>query len=627
MKRYIYILLLPFLLLACHDSDKNPWKNKKPTPPKVEGIVELDGELDDLRDGITVLDDSSLAFVLYAPGKQSVELVGDFTEWEAEGKYKLNKTDDRFWIRLTGFEADKEYGCQYVVDGTIRIADPYAQIVLDPNDKYIDASVYPNLMPYPKGAKDEIAMVVSTSTSKYPWQVNNFKVDNPDEMVIYELLIRDFTEERTIAAAEQKIPYLKELGVDVVQLLPFNEFEGNDSWGYNPSYLFATDKAYGTPEAYKRFIDACHKEGIAVFMDMVLNHVFSQSPLVKLYSVDGKLTAGNPYFNLESPNTEYSWGYDFNHESKATEALVDSVCAYWMDEYNIDGFRFDFTKGFTNTVGDGWEYDADRIRILKRMADEVWKRNSDAVIIFEHLTDNKEEVELANYGIYLWGNMNYAYNQATMGYDKNDLNWTSYQLRGWTEPRLVSYMESHDEERLMYKNLAHGNKVEGYDVTDLATALKRNEAAAVLYFSFPGPKMIWQFGERGYDIELNGPDNKDRLKPKPPHWEYMDVPERKALYNLYSEMLSLRKKYSAFATQDYEPQAGEGGFKQILLRDNKASICAVANLGMVTKEGVLTLDKSGTWVDHFSDTKLEVTGESATITLQPGEYRLYIQQK
>ena len=624
MKKYIYILLLP-LLIACIDTDKNPWKGKQPNPPKIEGIHEIDGSIDGLRDGVTQLNDSSLAFVLYAPGKKSVELVGDFTDWKVEGKFKLNKTGDRFWIRLSGFDKKSDYRCQYIVDESIRIADPYAEVVLDPNDKYISETVYPNLIAYPEGAANEIAMLITTSTETYPWKVNHFKLNDPDNMVIYELLIRDFTEEGTIAAAQKKLPYLKELGVDAIQLLPFSEFEGNDSWGYNPSYQFAADKAYGTSNDYKAFIDACHQEGIAVFMDIVLNHVFSQSPFVKLYSENGELLADNPYFNVESPNPKYHWGYDFNHEADATKALVDSVGAYWMSEYKIDGFRYDFTKGFTNTPGEGWEYDASRIAILKRMANEVWSRNKEAVLIFEHLTDNKEEIELAELGIYLWGNMNYAYNQATMGYDKNDLNWTSYQERGWTKPRLLSYMESHDEERLMFKNLNYGNKLASYDVTDLATALQRTEAATAIYFTFPGPKMIWQFGERGYDIELNGKDNEDRLKPKPPHWEYMEVDERKSLYTLYSKMMKLRKKYSAFTTADYSVKAGEGAIKQVLLNDSNISICTVANLGMKTEEATVSFGKSGVWVDYFTKEQLDIASDTAILTLKPGEYRLYIE--
>ena len=77
--------------------------------------------------------------------------------------------------------------------------------------------------------------------------------------------------------------YLEELGINAIELMPVNEFEGNNSWGYNPSFHMALDKYYGTPEAFKALVDACHARGIAVILDVVYNHVFSQSPLAKLY--------------------------------------------------------------------------------------------------------------------------------------------------------------------------------------------------------------------------------------------------------------------------------------------------------------------------------------------------------
>ena len=333
--------------------------------------------------------------------------------------------------------------------------------------------------------------------------------------------MRDWSANGDINTVTDSINYFKELGVNVIELMPFNEFEGNDSWGYNPSFYFAPDKAYGTENDYKAFVDACHQNGIAVFMDMVLNHSFGQSPFARMYLDDGMPAANNPWYNREHNmlEPEAQWGYDFNHESTETQLLVDSINEFWLTEFKIDGFRFDFTKGFTNTsypVGD-WAsaYDQSRIDILTRMADEIWKVKSDAVVSFEHLSDNSEEKVLADYGILLWGNHNYNFNQATMGYDDSDFSWASYQERGWDNPHVINYMESHDEERIMYENLAYGNSSGDYDVTDLATALERTGAAAVFLISIPGPKMIWQFGELGYDVSI---DENGRTGRKPIKW-------------------------------------------------------------------------------------------------------------
>ncbi|MDR3366751.1 MAG: alpha-amylase, partial [Prevotellaceae bacterium] len=520
---FLRFFLLPFftvLLFACNDKAATGTLTATETPFPYS-------------DGVTRISDDSLAFVLFAPGKESVYLVGDFNGWQALEEYKMGKSGDRFQLKIGGLSPHKEYVCQYLIDNEVLVADPYAHKISDPRyDKDISPSIYPNLISYPSGKANGIAMTVSTAPESYSWNIDSYTVTNPERLVIYEILIRDFTEQRSIKGAQEKLPYLKALGVNAVELMPFNEFEGNDSWGYNPSFYFAPDKAYGTSNDYKAFIDECHANGMAVIMDMVLNHSYGQSPMVRMYQSSGAVTAENPWYNVKSPNTSYSWGYDFNHESPYTQQLVDNVCAYWIKEYKIDGYRFDFTKGFTNKSGDGWAYDESRIRILQRMADEIRKRKEDAIIIFEHLADNSEEKALAEHGILLWGNLNRNMNEATMGYGnapngntlKGDLSWASYKQRGWTKPNLVAYMESHDEERIMFKNTAYGKKdTTGYDVRNLATALKRTEAAAVIFFSLPGPKMIWQFGELGYDYPLEE-KGADRLEKKPIRWNYYEEP-------------------------------------------------------------------------------------------------------
>lgn len=615
-------LLLPFLLalfiISCDDSDPNPWKDNNPETPEITTPIVYG-----LRDGINVISDDSLGFMLYAPGKRSVFLIGDFNNWQVSEEYRLTQEKDgRFWIKIGDLEKGKEYICQYLVDGHLRIADPYANKISDPwNDSDISNTIYPNLIKYPADKTTEIAMVVSTNQDDYNWTVQSYQTPNPEDMVIYEILIRDFTTDRSIKAVQAKLPYLKELGVNAIELMPFNEFEANNSWGYNPSFYFATDKAYGTSNDYKSFIDACHTNGMAVIMDMVLNHSYGQSPMVRLYMDGDKVSSDNPWYNVDSPNTDYSWGYDFNHESKATQAFVDSVCSFWMKEYKIDGFRFDFTKGFTNKVGNGWDIDESRINILKRMTNEIWKRKSDAIVIFEHLTDNSEEKVLSDHGIYLWGNINNNFNQATMGWDGNSLDWASYTNRGWSKPNLVAYMESHDEERIMFKNQKWGNSSNpDHDARNLNVALKRTEGAAVLLMTIPGPKMIWQFGEMGYDYELND----DRLAPKPPRWDYMDVAERKSLHDVYAKMIKLRNENPIFSTADFVVSNDDNLYKEVLLRSANGNVCAMANLNVTTTSKNVNFGKTGEWEEYFTGQKLNVTSTTQSVELNPGEYRLYI---
>ena len=616
MKSHYFLLLFLFtVLFACedHSGGNTTDDSKKPLP---------------FRDGITRISDDSLAFVLFAPNKETVHLIGDFNDWKADETCLMNKKEDRFWIKIGNLVPDKEYICQYLIDKTIRIADPYANKISDySNDKYIPATVYPNLIP-PSGKALGIAMVVSTKQDTYKWKVANFTPPKQETLNIYELLIRDFTTKGSIKGALEKLSYLKELGINAIELMPFNEFEGNDSWGYNPSFYFATDKAYGTPNDYKEFIDACHENGMAVIMDMVLNHSYGQSPLVRMYmGNNNKVSTENPWYNVDAPNTAYSWGYDFNHESPHTQAFVDSVCAYWIKEYKIDGYRFDFTKGFTNKKGDGGTYDASRITILKRMADEIWKRKPNALVILEHFTDNSEEKILANYGMMIWGNLNNNSMEMAMGFtesNKSDLLWASYKQRAWDNPNLVAYMESHDEERMMYKNIKFGNSNTAleYNVKDTITGLKRNEAAAVIFLSIPGPKMIWQFGELGYDYSI---DYNGRVGKKPVRWDYYENPNRRNLYNVYATMLNLRVNHPAFSTTNFTLSVS-AAFKTVRLESSSTTVVAMANFDISPRTQNVNFSQTGVWKDYFSDNILNLDAAQKQITLQPGEYRLYFRE-
>jgi len=587
-----------------------------------------------VTDGINYIDAETVILCLVAPEKEFIVVLGDFNDWEIEDEYEMKITPDgeRFWVELVGLEPNKEYVFQYFIDGSVRVGDPYADKVSDPwNDKWISNSTYPDLIEYPNGKTTGIATVLQTNQTPYEWQITDF--ENPDvaDLVVYELLVRDFIAKHDFETLIDTLNYLERLGINAIELMPNSEFEGNSSWGYNPNYYFAPDKYYGPKDYFKEFVDECHARGIAVFMDLVLNHSFGTNAMAMMYwnSELSRPAANNPWFNEQSnfTNPDAQWGNDFNHESLYTQHLVDSINSYWINEYHIDGFRFDFTKGFSNNIkgsDDPWggKYDADRIAILKRMADKIWEEKSDAAVIFEHLSENSEEKELANYGILLWGNMNYSYNEGTMGYNENgksDFSWISYKKRGWNQPNVVGYMESHDEERLMFKNLEYGAFNDDYSVKELPTALKRQELAANFFFTIPGPKMIWQFGERGYDvsIEYNG-----RVGEKPPKWDYMNDWRRKNLYYVYSSLIDLKKNEDAFSTTNYTLDLS-GSLKKIKLTSSDMDVVVLGNFDIIEGDINPQFQSEGTWYNYWTGDSIVVTDVNQVINLQPGEYKLF----
>ncbi len=359
-------------------------------------------------------------------------------------------------------------------------------------------------------------------------------------------------------------------------------------------------------------------------MDMVLNHSYGLSPLVKLYYDEStyKVSDENPWYNVDSPNPDYFWGYDFNHEAQATKDFVDRVNSFWLNEYKVDGFRFDFTKGFTNTEGNGWDYDGARISILKRMADEIWTVNDKAYIILEHFADNSEEKVLANYDMMVWGNITGNYGEAAMGYNENgksDFNWISHKNRGWNEANLVGYMESHDEERLMFKNLSDGNFAGLYIIQSLNTSLERIELVATFFITVPGPKMIWQFGELGYDYSI---DENGRVGNKPIRWDYYTEKNRKKLYNVYSALNHLKTSEPAFSTSDFNMEVS-GALKRIELNHSDMDVRIIGNFDV--RDGAIdpNFRQTGDWFDYFSGETLNITNVNELITLAPGEYRMY----
>ncbi len=579
-----------------------------------------------VRDGINYINNNTVILSLFAPHKKHIFAIGDFSNWEVGDKWAMNMTPDsnRFWIKITGLTPKKEYIFQYLIDGTIRIGDPYADKISDPwNDQYITSQTYPNLIKYPKGETTGIATVLQTDQTPYPWKITNFKAPKLKNLVVYELLVRDFTKGHTFDDIIDTLGYLKRLGINAIELMPVSEFEGNLSWGYNPNYYFAVDKYYGPKNTFKAFVDSCHANGISVIMDMVLNQAYGSCPLVMMYwnREKSQPAADNPWFNQTSPNPDYHWGSDFNHESPATKRFVDSVNHYWISQYKIDGFRFDFTKGFTNTPVDGYAYDQSRINILERMAHHIWSYKPNAYVILEHFTANSEEKVLTDYGMSVWGNLNNNYNQATMGYtSSSDFSWISYEKRGFTNPAgVVGYMESHDEQRLMYKNEQYGNLSGSYNIKDIPTALKRMEAAGAFFFTIPGPKMIWMFGELGYDISI---DFNGRTGEKPIRWNYYQDPNRKHLYGVWSALIHLKETEPVFRTENYSLDVS-GATKQIQLTDTSMDVTVLGNFDVIKQSITPNFQKTGWWYNYFSGDSINVTNTSTAITLTPGEYRLY----
>ncbi len=576
-------------------------------------------------------DETTSTLVLEAPLTDFVYVVGDFTNWEISDDYLMNETPDGelFWLEITGLTSGQDYVFQYWVEGTTRIGDPYADQVADPwNDSYISAELYPNLPAYDK-TEYEIATVLRTGQTAFDWADTEDSWTPPlkDDLLIYELLIRDFVGSHSYRDVIDSLSYFKRLGINAIELMPVMEFEGNSSWGYNSSYFFAPDKYYGTKDDLKAFVQAAHAEGIAVIMDMVLNHAFGQNAMVKMYWDEGAGTVSedNPWFNPVAKHP-YNVGFDFNHESNYTKNFVDSVNAYWIQEYHIDGFRFDLSKGFTqNDTGDdvgAWgQYDASRIALLKRMAEKIWDVDDDNYVILEHFGEGTEEDELASEGMLLWRNLNHNY--------ANALDGSGGDLSGGRTRARVSYMESHDEERLAYVMESEGISAGNYNISNSDVSLERSKMAAAFNLLQAGPKMIWQFGELGYNININ---YNGRTGEKPLVWgegslNYYDDQLRQYVYDAYAAILDLRNQYPVVIRAGSYNAELNGELKRISITHPTLDICIIGNFGVESGTVNPAFAETGDWFDYFSGEQIDVSSVSDERSLQPGEFHIYTSER
>ncbi len=589
------------------------------------------------NEGINILGSNSVGLVFFAPNKPFCYVKGDFNNWQINSSGLMNITPDGayHWIQLNGLNSSSEYRYQYVV-GTnyLECADPYSEKILDPwNDGWISSNTYPNLIAYPSQTSWPVS-IFQINQAGYTWNDAGFVRPQRNKLNIYELLIRDFTTERNFQSVIDKLDYLEQLGINTIQLMPVFEFEGNESWGYNPNFWFAPDKYYGTKNKLKELVDLAHQRGIAVVLDVVFNHSWGLNPQVRMYNEDplgfGAVTAGNPWLNTVATH-DFNVGTDYNHESTDTRSFVKRVLSHWMNEYHIDGFRFDLSKGFTqnNTLGNlsAWNaLDQSRIDILNDYASHVWAIDSEVYMILEHLADNSEEQVLAQNGFLLWGPINYAYAEAAMGYS-SDLSGASYQNRGFAYANLIAYMESHDEERIMYKCKQYGNSSAGYDIKNEATALERMKLCNAFYLTLPGPKMIWQFGELGYDISINdcgnGTNNPScRLNNRPVLWNYYDEPNRRSLFDFVSSLNQLRLDYESMHTANYSVDLA-GFQKRINLYGSEFNMVIIGNFDVVGSSKDPNFPATGTWYEFNTSNTIEVTDTHSPIALAAGEYKIY----
>ena len=565
-------------------------------------------------------DHSKVTLSTYAASKTApakhVFVVGDFNNWAVSNSYQMKQDGNFFWLEINGLTPQKEYAFQYVVvreDSVVKkLSDLYSEKVLHKDDQYEPTTVNPDLMKYPVQG-DGYVTVIQTNKPAYQWSdaTLNFKRPNKNNLIIYELWVYDYTPERSIAGLMKRLDYIKNLGVNAIELMPVTEFDGNYNWGYSPNHYFALDKAYGTPEQLKAFVDECHKRGIAVILDMVFNHATGLNPMNKLYPYGTDL-ANNPWFNVNAPHSDNVYE-DWNHDFELTKLMFTRALQYWLKEYKIDGYRMDLSHGLCGTTNNAMKHIADYYNNGVKAVSE------DAYFILEHWGSNmgSDRPNLINQGMMCWDNVTEAYQETAMGWLNSKADFNRANRDGY-----VTYCESHDEERMQYKAKMYGN-------ADFKTneEARLNRVAVNVAFNvlLNGPHMLWQFEEIGYDFSINSiderpdeynEDNRCAKKPSPYTLGYFESEIRMKQYTQIAQIIQLRTKLLPEVFEGNPTVANITGSRELRTVQWGSEVCLVGNFSAVYDQTATVPE--GTWYNYFTQ-QLQPAGD---VTLKPGEMLL-----
>lgn len=501
--------------------------------------------------------DGSVIFCLAAPLKKSVILVPSWDNYETLNKNVMKYQDYNgnryFWTQVSGLKDNQYYPYYYLVDGMYKVADPCAKLMLDCySDKWLPSGIWKEEMPkYPYDKFDDVMLAVYRGDiDNYNWSdaTKNFKIPNHTSMVVYEMLLRDFTGDGsdqngkhfgTLRTAMPKLQYLADLGVNVIELMPVMEFNGNNSWGYNTNGYMALDKAYGSPNDLKEFVDWCHRLGMAVVLDIVFNQSDGNHPWYQMYPI-----SSNPFYNETSPHA-YNVLNDFKQDNPVLQQHWDDVLRFWMETYKVDGYRFDLVKGLGDNAsyGNTDAYNQSRVNRMKRLNDVIRSVNPDGIHINELLGAAQEDNANYTNGKQMgWNNVNYGAGQYAMGWAEKCDDTKGFYSSTWgkTVGGTVDYAESHDEPRVANKVKKNGHASVKYtSAHPKKTSIQRLGSLAAQMLLSPGAKMIWQFGEIAADDDQGS--ELDKLRAIAPKWDQFSNEGRSALHKNYQALCWLRR--------------------------------------------------------------------------------------
>ncbi len=538
-----------------------------------------------------------IEFQLFAPHNKGAALISSFSDWKPIPMQKDKDGYFRTQVEL----ADGIYQYKFQVQSRSWFFEPDQWV--DVNDPYatdIAAST---------GQENSVVHVKDGKriTDTYVWRHDQQPLPADHELVLYELHVGDFSggeggsyRRGRYKDVIDKLDYLCELGINAIALMPVTEYPGDHSWGYNPCYFFATESSYGSTAELKQLIDECHARSIRVILDGIYNHSEASSPLTQI---------DHDYWYHHDPrDPKNSWGPEFNYEfydetldSYPARRFVGDNVRFWIQEYHIDGIRYDAARQIANFDFMRWI-----VQETKRAASMKPFYN-----IAEHIPETSDIVGPEGPMDGCWHESFYQCVLEHLCGDIFDLE----RLKEVLDPKrqgypastsVVNYLTNHDHERLMVELAKR-------QVFDQA-AFERAKLGAVLLMTAIGVPLIWMGEEFAEYKNLTPDENKIE-------WPLLENELNRGLFEYYKGLIALRKNNHALYTENinfFHEDPDSRVLAYVRWNDQGAQVVVIANFSDQDRAGYQVPDfpQQGTWHEWTGNYDVE-SGQNTITTDLP----------
>ena len=537
-----------------------------------------------------------VTFRVWAPNASNVAVSGDFNGWKQEALHKEG-TRPGYWT-LDSRRARPGDAYVYVIDGRTR---------RDPRARAVDHGKNQGFILDPRS---------------FPWGgAQSWKMPPKEDLVMYEMHLATFAQNipgstPLFQRAIKRLPYLKALGINCIQLMPINEFPGERSWGYNPSDLFAVESSLGGAEGLRNFVRACHTNGIAVLLDIVHNHYGPSRIAAWQFDQAGAENDGGIYFYNDADRASTDWGPRPNFSrAEVREFIIDS-CRMFLEEYRLDGFRWDSVHNIRYVLN-GQRSNADGDRLLSEANEWMRRKFPDALRIAEdHAFDGG--------GVGFDAQWNSAFQATLSSYvrgsdaqrDMELLATELSRLNGW---QWVNFAECHDSAGDLNQHHRLPIYIDPAN-PDGPHARALALLAGGIVMTVPGYPMLLQ----GFEMH----ETRDFSDKTPLPWARAQN-THSGMVRAHADLIRLRRNLKGFTPGLKGPQL------DILCTDNAAKVIAysrrlrnapkdnatvvVANFSgqPLQKQGV-RFPSSGAWFCHYNSGLAEYARDFDNIGPKPG---------